>query len=186
MRKTIAIVLTLVLALSMSLGALAAEVSVPGSGSTDINAEYQKEAPTVNHKYYVTIKWGFEGKLTYTVEKDTYSWNTDKLTYDKQLVTDGTWTVENGTRVTVKVSNYSDLPVKATCDDPVAADGLTITGNFDTKSFTVASAATNGLDTVKGAVQTGETAYNITAMSGAIATSGSIGTLTVKIETVEG
>ena len=186
MRKTIAIVLTLVLALSMSLGTLAAEVSVPGSGSTDINAEYTKEAPKVDHKYYVTIKWGFEGKLTYTVEKDTYSWNTDKLTYDKQLVTDGTWTVENGTRVTVKVSNYSDLPVKATCDDPVPADGLTITGNFDTKSFTVASAATKGLDTVKGAVQTGETAYNITAMSGAIAKSGSIGTLTVKIETVEG
>ena len=50
----------------------------------------------------------------------------------------------------------------------------------------MASAATNGLDTVKGAVQTGETAYNITAMSGAIAKSGSIGTLTVKIETVEG
>lgn len=186
MRKTIAIVLTLVLALSMSLGALAAEVSVPGSGSTDINAEYQKEAPTVKHKYYVTIEWGFEGKLTYTVEKDTYSWNTDKLTYDKQLVTDGTWTVENGTRVTVKVSNYSDLPVKATCQDPVPADGLTITGNYDKQSFTVASAATNGLDTVTGTVQTGETAYNITAMAGAIATSGSIGTLTVKIETVEG
>ena len=186
MRKTIAIVLTLVLVLSMSLGTLAAEVSVPGSGSTDINAEYQKEAPTVNHKYYVTIEWGFEGKLTYTVEKDTYSWNTDKLTYDKQLVTDGTWTVENGTKVTVKVSNYSDLPVKATCADPVAADGLTITGNYDKQFFTVASAATNGLDTVKGTVQTGETAYNITAMSGAIAKSGAIGTLTVKIETVEG
>ena len=186
MRKTIAIVLTLVLALSMSLGALAAEVSVPGSGSTDINAEYQKEAPTVNHKYYVTIEWGFEGKLTYTVEKDTYSWNTEKLTYDKQLVTDGTWTVENGTRVTVKVSNYSDLPVQATCQNPVPADGLTITGNYDKQSFTVASAATNGLDTVTGTVQTGETAYNITAMSGAIATSGTIGTLTVTITTVEG
>lgn len=186
MKKTIAIVLTLVLALSMSLGTLAAEVSVPGSGTTDINAEYKKETPTVNHKYYVTIEWGFEGKLTYTVEKDTYSWNTDKLTYDKELVTDGTWTVENGTKVTVKVSNYSDLPVKATCADPVPATGLTITGNYDKQSFTVASAATNGLDTVKGAVQTGETAYNITAMSGAIAKSGSIGTLTVKIETVEG
>ena len=170
MKKTIAIVLTLVLALSMSLGTLAAEVSVPGSGTTDINAEYKKETPTVNHKYYVTIKWGFEGKLT----------------YDKELVTDGTWTVENGTKVTVKVSNYSDLPVKATCADPVPAEGLTITGNYDKQFFTVASAATNGLDTVKGAVQTGETAYNITAMSGAIAKSGSIGTLTVKIETVEG
>ena len=42
MKKTIAIVLTLVLALSMSLGTLAAEVSVPGSGSTDIHAEYKK------------------------------------------------------------------------------------------------------------------------------------------------
>lgn len=186
MRKTIAIVLTLVLALSMSLGALAAEVSVPGSGSTDINAEYQKETPTVNHKYYVTIEWGFEGKLTYTVEKDTYSWNTEELTYDKELVTDGTWSVADGTKVTIQVSNYSDLPVKATCEDPDPADGLTITGSFDTKSFTVASAATDGLDTVKGTVQTGNTAYNITAMAGAIAKSGSIGTLTVRIETVEG
>lgn len=181
MRKTIAIVLMLVLVLSMSLGTLAAEVSVPGSGSTDINAEYQKETPTVNHKYYVTIEWGFEGKLTYTVEKDTYTWNTDKLTYDKELVTDGTWTVENGTKVTVKVSNYSDLPVKATCKDPAPAEGLTITGNYDAQSFTVASAAINGFDGI-GKEQSGSATYVISGVSGdGWDGNGGIGTITVTI-----
>ena len=190
MKKVLSLILVLAMVMCLSVTAFATGnpstmTEVPGSGSVGIVAGYEKTTDNVVHKYDVTIGWATSGTLKYTVDKDTYTWNTNTLQYDKELNTNGTWTADN-VKVTITITNRSDAAIKVECGDPVEAEGITaITGHYGegtdtTATLNIASAA-NGL-TGTGAEQSGSATYTITGVDGAItADATTIGTITVAI-----
>ena len=193
MMKVLSLILVLAMVMCLSVTAFATGnpstmTEVPGSGSVGIVAGYEKTTDNVVHKYDVTIGWATSGTLKYTVDKDTYTWNTNTLQYDKELNTNGTWTADN-VKVTITITNRSDAAIKVECGDPVEAEGITaITGHYGegtdtTATLNIASAAPAAYNTgASGTEQSGRATYTITGVDGAItADATTIGTITVAI-----
>lgn len=118
MKKLIGMILALVMVFSLSVTAMAAEGSWDGTSHTgneqNVTATYEEGTPTQPAAVYsVKIEWSTP-TITYTKNADTYQWNPTKLQYEKTVGTDGTWTNNNTTTVTVK--NRSDAVVYASVE----------------------------------------------------------------------
>ena len=115
MRKIISLTLALMLILSMSTIAFAAEQS----DSHDVTARYEK---TENEEaiYNVDIAWG---ELTFTYSEHTEkTWNPDTHTYDEDVT--GGW---DKTEASVTVTNHSNVEVTVTMTlTPVAGTGVNV------------------------------------------------------------
>ena len=188
MKKFLSLVLAAMMVLALSVTAFAADEtfdSVPNSSAKgSINADYVgKETTQTINKYMVTINWKQTGTLRYKDDALVYTWNTTDLKYD----VDGKagWTVTDA-KVAIEVINKSDLPVQATCENPVFNTGLTVEGGYDggTNVLTLPSAATNGL-TGTGEPQRLSATYKINNVTGAISAEGEIGKITVALAVVE-
>ena len=116
MRKTISIVLALVLLLSLSTTAFASELG----GTQDVTAKYEK---TENEEaiYNVDLNWG---NLTFTYTEHTEkTWNPSTHTYEE--VVTGEW---DKTESTIKVTNHSNVAVTVAMTlTPVQGTGVTAT-----------------------------------------------------------
>lgn len=188
MKKIMSLLLAVMMVLALSVTAFAAVDEtfdqVPNSSAQgSIKADYagKEQTKTIN-KYMVTINWNQTGTLLYKDDALVYTWNTTDLKYD----VDGQagWTVTNA-QVAITVTNKSDLPVKATCGNPTFNTGLDIKGEYadGTNVLNLPSAATNGLTGV-GEPQTLSATYKINSVDGAIDEAGTIGTITVSLDTV--
>ena len=188
MKKFLSLVLAAMMVLALSVTAFAADEtfdSVPNSSTMgSIHAEYigQEQTKIIN-KYMVTINWTQTGTLRYKDDALVYTWNTNDLKYD----VDGKagWTVTDA-QVAIEVINKSDLPVKATCGDPVFNTGLTVKGEYadGVSELNLPSAAPEDL-TGTGVPQTASTTYNINNVTGKINAAGEIGKITVALAAVE-
>ena len=104
MKKTISVLLALVLILAMSTTAFAATIeSSPGSQDIDVNAKYVDgvSAPT---KYSVDVSWGAM-EFTYTVS-GTKTWDPETHTYTAS--TQPAWTASGNT---ITVTNHSNTDI---------------------------------------------------------------------------
>ena len=167
MKKIISLTLALMLILSMSTIAFAAEQS----DSHDVTARYEK---TENEEaiYNVDIAWG---ELTFTYSEHTEkTWNPDTHTYDTE--TSGGW---DKTEASVTVTNHSNVEVTvAMALTPVEGTGVevSLTGGNGTLAAGVegdvaGAAAVTGKLTVSGTPNDTVTAEGI-----------KVGEITVTIE----
>ena len=167
MKKIISLTLALMLILSMSTIAFAAEQS----DSHDVTARYEK---TENEEaiYNVDIAWG---ELTFTYSEHTEkTWNPDTHTYDTE--TSGGW---DKTEASVTVTNHSNVEVTvAMALTPVEGTGVevSLTGGNGTLAAGVegdvaGAAAVTGKLTVSGTPNDPVTAEGI-----------KVGEITVTIE----
>ena len=116
MKKIVAIMLALVLVMSMSITAFAAELG----GSRDVTAKYEK-TETEETIYNVDIAWG---DLAFTYSETTEkTWNPATHTYD--TVTEGAW---NKTEASIQVTNHSNVSVDVSMSvTPVDGTGVDVT-----------------------------------------------------------
>ena len=158
MKKITSLILALVMALSLTVTALAADsvggkvtitdFSAATTKSIEIPADYENTATpaTIPTKYYVYMEWTVNSDLKYTVDANSYEWKvysdeTGKTEMTTELTTantqpksagyaiNGTW---SGTAdVSVKVENWSNKDVKVS----YAFAGAAEAGNV-TKAFT--------------------------------------------------
>lgn len=158
MKKITSLILALVMALSLTVTALAApttviikeasgtsgEIKVPATGHVTAF-----DASKVTDTYYVVMRWEVKSTLTYTLGETDYKWNVynaagDKLTNSTTTPTDttpstakyvaeGVWS--GNATVTVGVANWSNVPITAT---PTWADGVK-DANGVTKDIQVAA-----------------------------------------------
>ena len=119
MKKTLGIILAILMTLTLSVTAFAADdaVQVPltdgqGSAAHDVNAEYKEDADVTNTVYHVTIAWDVQSNLTYTKDGATYTWNPTELEYTKAGGTTGKW--DGSATVNVTVTNSSNAEITAT------------------------------------------------------------------------
>lgn len=138
MKKIVSCLLCLVLAMSMSVTAFAAEDSVTkeetGSQNIDVTAKYTQSAPAPT--YGVDIQWE-SMTFTYT-ETGTKIWNPSTHTYSTTTGT-GAW---DKTEAKITVTNHSDASVTATVTyAPV--DGTGVTGTIESGTKTLAAGVVN-------------------------------------------
>jgi hypothetical protein len=135
MKKTISILLVLVLALCASIPAFAADTITTGGGSAtkDVKATYQPgDTPTI---YSVDITWG-SMEFTYTdASKGTW----DPETHQYKGATEATWSCENDANK-ITVTNHSNAGIKAVLGYTSGEGFSEINGNFSKDSYTLRSA----------------------------------------------
>lgn len=149
MKKITSLILALVMALSLTVTALAApttviikeasgtsgEIKVPATGHVTAF-----DASKVTDTYYVVMKWEVNSTLTYTLGEDDYKWNVYNETNEKltnstttpadttpataKYVAEGAWS--GNATVKVGVTNWSNVAITAT---PTWADGVKGTGS---------------------------------------------------------
>lgn len=114
MKKTISILLALVLVLSLSVPAFA-EPYTTGSGTTtseDVTATFvDGSTGEVAKSYYVNVSWEVSSSLTYTAGDTTLTWNAEEMQYESSTE-EGTWTGEATVKVTI--TNKSNAAISAT------------------------------------------------------------------------
>lgn len=163
MKKITSLILALVMALSLTVTALAADpvegkvtitdFSAATTKSIEIPADYENTATpaTIPTKYYVYMEWNVASSLKYTVDANSYEWKvysdetgTSEMTTEQTTANtqpksagyeiNGTW---SGTAtVSVKVENWSNKDVKVS----YKFDGAAASGDV-TKAFTFNQAA---------------------------------------------
>ena len=174
MKKLLTVVLTVALALSMSVSAFAEESTVTedgGNQSIDVNAKYNDsiQTPTV---YHVDLTWGAM-EFTYTVS-GTKTWNADAHNYT--VSTSGAWTASGNE---IAVTNHSNTGIKADFTYAKAAGFDTVTGSFSQSSLTLPTA--EGRETTDAAL-TGKTTLTLGGTLASDKTvSTKVGTVTVAI-----
>ena len=177
MKKTLSIILALVLALSLSVTAFAAENN--GTSSTDItvNGTYIPSTSSADETISVDIVWDAMD-FTYTGASQG-TWNPATHTYDG--ATEGGWS-DNTPAVTV--TNHSNVAVNATLG--FTADVTGVVGTFTEASGTENDNILN-LATAEGTeVANAPTATANFGISGAaINASQKLGTITVAIAKAE-
>lgn len=175
MKKLSLLVLTLALAISMSITTFAAVVTKDGgTENIDINAKYvdSLDVPTV---YNVDVTWGAM-EFTYSVS-GTKIWNPSTHQYDVNA-NDG-WTV-SGNEITVV--NHSNTGIKAEFAYAQETGYEAITGSFSNASITLPTAEGKLLND---SALTGKTTFTL---SGALASDKTaptkVGSVTIKISKV--
>ena len=117
MKKTLGIVLAVLLTLMLSVPAFAAETFKQESGTTTqgVSAEYKEEnATSAGNIYYVNVTWDSQSTgLVYSAGNRTYTWNGEDMKYVSAdaVVGDG-WTGSATVKVTVE--NRSNAGITAT------------------------------------------------------------------------
>lgn len=139
MKKIVSCLLCLVLAMSMSVTAFAAEGSVTkeetGSQNIDVTAKYTVSSGS-DTTYSVDIQWE-SMTFTYT-ESSTKTWNPSPHTYSTTTGT-GAW---DKTEAKITVTNHSNASVTAAVTyTPV--DGTGVTGTIENGSKTLAAGVVN-------------------------------------------
>lgn len=198
MKKVITLILALSLVFALSVTAFAADGSNTHDGRTDpptfpgsgddiyIGATYTHlpdQAPTV---YYVTVEWTQTGSITYENGYTVYKWNPDganQMTYTVDRAVAPKWTIGEGTKVEVTVTNKSNAAVNVVCSDITPIAPVTEIENTPAnQSFTLASPApVPGSTTEPVTATTGTATYTITDVTGSITGSTNIGKLTVSL-----
>lgn len=165
MKKVISMILALVLVLSMSITAFAAEShEVKGNNLGVV------EGGTV---YAVDIAWG-SMEFTYEVPADV--WNGEEHKYE---TTAGTWTCASGANV-ITVTNRSNAAVNVSVTTNVIVSG--ITASAANGSFTLGSAAEGATTEIEGKATEGEATVTLSgALTDKTASNRVIGSVTVTV-----
>ena len=133
MKKTISVLLALVLILTMSTTAFAATIeSSPGSQDIDVSAKYV-DGVSAPIKYSVDVTWGAM-EFTYTVS-GTKTWDPENHTYTAS--TQPAWTASGNT---VTVTNHSNTDITASFAFSALPAYNTVTGSFSSTSLTLPTA----------------------------------------------
>ena len=171
MKKVLSIILTLVLVLSMSVTAFAAE-------SGDIKVTYSQ--PNPEKVTIVDLTWG-SMEFNYN-SGDKKVWNPEKLEYEivEGEEGDASWTPANEGGDTVTVTNHSNTEITAT-PSYTAKDGFESAGmNFSTDALKVAT-ADNGVDGAAGTAVTGTITVTPTGSLPEGTENATIGSITITI-----
>lgn len=196
MKKTLSILLAVVLMFAMAIPVFAAEetssdtiTSATGDSQHAVTAEFDKgsdNSESVAKVYYVTVDWTVNSTLKYSNGTTTYTWNAEDTQYTSETTGDG-WT--GSASVTIKVTNKSNDAITAT-PSWEAASPIEATCDFNTPKLDVASAAT-GVDfasgTLTGAAQNGTITATVNQPTAGSITENNavVGTITVHIAAVE-
>lgn len=186
MKKTISILLALVMVLALSIAAFADD-DIPiasGSESQAVTAQYVSgsvdEPGTI---YYVTIEWNTDkNSLQYADASSNYQWNPETLTYSGESNAAG-WSGE--AQYTVTVTNRSNAAVVAQASWE-SVEGITADCSYETGDTVTLISAADGItpgDNAAGVEQKGSITANIgTPTAGTIDDSSkTVGTLTVTL-----
>lgn len=171
MKKITSLILALVMALSLTVTALAAnpvegkvtitDFTAATTKSIEIPADYQNtvtSASDIPTKYYVYMEWNVVSSLKYTVDAASYEWKVYSDENGKNEMTpeqttgntqpksagyaiNGTWS--GNATVSVKVENWSnkDVKVSYTFDGAAAAGDVTKAFTFNQTAWNLPSAA---------------------------------------------
>lgn len=171
MKKITSLILALVMALSLTVTALAADPVTGKVTITDFTAATTKtieipadyantvtNAKDIPTQYYVYMEWNVTSSLKYTVDANSYEWKvysdengksemtTEQTTANTQpksagYAINGTWSGE--AIVSVKVENWSnkDVKVSYTFDGAAAAGDVTKAFTFNQTAWNLPSAA---------------------------------------------
>lgn len=141
MKKVLSFVLALVMVLALSVTAFADTENVGPSDTLnsqkkiDIGVSYTTKAPETIHKYKVQIDWTTPS-FTYQKDGATYSWDADKMVYNKTTSKGTGWGTETSKTLNLKVINYSDMAVNCSASlDDIADDGITVTSDKTTENW---------------------------------------------------
>lgn len=192
MKKYLVALLALVMMFALAIPVFAepVEVSVPGSSSADIKADYEEGEvdDTVTTVYLVTVDWATESTLKYSDGTTTYKWNANTTKYEAQDPEDQGWTGD--AKVTITVTNKSNDAIKASAawenaDDIVANCAF----ESEKNAVEVASADQNTSITegkLEGEAVTETIKAIVTVSDGAISEADAkVGTVTLTIEKAE-
>lgn len=141
MKKAISMILALVLVLSMSITAFAAEV--PDGGTQSITATYSEVESTIVYK--VDISWG--GMVFNYNSGMENVWNPDTLKFETVQKDEASWAPAAQGGDTVTVINHSNAGVDIDITYTKAENG--VDGTLENGSFTLGS-ADNGTDGAAG------------------------------------
>ena len=179
MKKIISLLLAVMLLASLSVTALAEDVTPSaGSSSQTVTASYNAGTDSAATVYYVTVDWTCSSNdIAYSAGTTVYTWNAEELTYSETAPNDAGWSGTASYTVTVK--NRSNAPVNASAAW-TPAKGITV-GATVGDPITVSTAAKGFGET--GAEQTGTIAVDVaTPTAGSVSSNGAvIGTITVTI-----
>lgn len=188
MKKFLIALLALVMmfALAVPVFAEPAEVSVPGSSSADIKANYEEgtDSDRVETVYLVTVDWKINSTLVYSDGTTTYKWNANDTKYEAQAPEDKGWT--GNATVEITVTNKSNAAITASAEWTDATD-ITAACDFVESEIEIASAATgtnlSAPDKVlEGSAQTDKIEATVEVTDGTIdADDTTVGTITVSI-----
>lgn len=157
MKKITSLILALVMALSLTVTALAADpvegkvtitkFDAATTKSIEIPADYENTATPegIKTKYYVYMEWNVASSLKYTVDANSYEWKvysdengTNEMTAGQTTANtqpksagyaiNGTW--GGNATVSVKVENWSNKDVKVSYAFAGAAEGGDVTEAF--------------------------------------------------------
>ena len=133
MKKTVSVLLALVLILTMSTTAFAATIdTAPGSQYIDVNAKYV-DGVSVPTRYSVDVTWGAM-EFTYTVS-GTKTWDPETHTYTAS--TQSAWTAGGNT---ITVTNHSNTDITASFAFSALTAYDTVTGSFSSTSLMLPTA----------------------------------------------
>lgn len=187
MKKTLSILLAVVLMFALALPVFAegnvANGSGAGSADQAVTATYQEgtESTDVATVYHVTVAWNVESSLKYSDGNTTYTWNAEDTKYVANVADKG-WTGE--ATVTITVTNKSNADVTAAAAW-ANAEGITAACAFDEVTKTIESAAKDVTvaDGETGAAKTGKITATVAApTAGTISeNNATVGTITVNI-----
>ena len=141
MKKVLSFVLALVMVLALSVTAFADTENVGPSDTLnsqkkiDIGFSYSTKAPETIHQYKVKIEWTTPS-FTYEKNGATYTWDADKMMYNKTTSVGAGWGTETSKTLNLKVTNYSDMAVNCTAKlDDIESDGITVTSDKTTENW---------------------------------------------------
>lgn len=169
MKKITTLILSMILALALSVTAFAATVGT-GDQEIDVEGKYQDNT-TVSTVYSVDVTWGAM-QFTYS-ENGSMTWNPADHTYSDN--TTAGWTA-NGNTVTV--TNHSNAEVTVSFSFDALSSFSAVTGSFDIAADTLEAGVEDGYDTADEVTSTlsleGTLDENVTDFT-------KIGTITVNI-----
>lgn len=182
MKKMICMILALVMVFSLSVSAMADDITTTGDTSKNVTATYTagSEATNAGAIYSVKLTWT-DVNVTYVGgNAGTYTWNPATLKYELSGNSTGNWTDDG---ITITVENRSNAGITATATyAKTGSEALTFANDG---KVTLTSAAVNNGNAIEyndtnttGAAQTG----TITGkMGGTITEAGELGTITVTL-----
>lgn len=169
MKKITTLILSMILALALSVTAFAATVGT-GDQEIDVEGKYQDNT-TVSTVYSADVTWGAM-QFTYS-ENGSMTWNPADHTYSDNTIAG--WTA-NGNTVTV--TNHSNAEVTASFRFDALSSFSAVTGSFDIAAETLEAGVEGGYDTADEVTATlsleGTLDENVTDFT-------KIGTITVNI-----